>query len=228
MSNVKNVVLVHGAFVDGSSWVKVVRLLQKRGYHVASVQNPLTSLDADVDATRRVIDQQDGDVLLVGHSWGGAVVTQAANDEKVRGIVYISALVPDTGESASDLLHRMHAPMEGLHPDKHGLIWLNDAGAFGNVMANDLPRSDVEFLAAVSQPILASAFEEKIAHAAWHEKPSWYLITEGDQALPTPVQESLARQISAKSTRIQSSHLSLLSHPEAVADIVDHAAHTFK
>ena len=132
MDNRLDVVLVHGAFADGSSWFKVIELLQQRGFHVTAVQNPLTSLAADVDATLRVIERQPGNVLLVGHSWGGAVATQAGNHPKVRGIAYLSAMVPDSKESASELLTRLGAPMEGMSPDKSGLIWLDDANTYLN------------------------------------------------------------------------------------------------
>lgn len=175
---------MHGAFADGSSWSTVIGLLLQRGYQVTTVQNPLTSLAADVDATLKVIERQPGDVFLVGHSWGGAVVTQAGNHSKVHGIVYLSAMVPDSNESGVELLTRLKAPMEGMKPDKNGLIWLDDANAYAQVMAADVLMHEVRQLAAVQQPIAAAAFAEKVQHAAWRDKPSWYLVTEGDHVLP--------------------------------------------
>jgi pimeloyl-ACP methyl ester carboxylesterase len=219
-----DIVLVHGAFVDGSSWSKVIGALQRRGYHVTAVQSPLTSLEADVDATLRVIDRQPGDVMLVGHSWGGAVVTEAGNHPKVRGLVYLSALVPGTAESVNELLARLDAPMAGMSPDKNGMLWLDDAKAYANVMARDVPRRESLLLSAVQKPIAAGAFGEKVRHAAWHDKASWYLITQGDRALPTPVQEKLAKQINAQTRVLRSSHMSLVSHPGTVADLIDQAA----
>lgn len=221
---ITNIVLVHGAFADGSSWSAVTERLQAKGYHVAAVQNPLTSLQDDVDATQRVIARQHGDVLLVGHSWAGAVVTQAGNNEKVRGIVYLSALVPDSGESVCDLLNRLSSPMLGMTPDSHGLIWLDSPAAFQHVMAADVASDEVEKLAAVQQPIAASAFNDKIKQAAWKGKPSWYLLTQNDNALPYNVQKKIAAQTGAVTKTLHSSHLSLISHPDDVATFITKAA----
>jgi len=182
-SGLRDIVLVHGAFADGSSWARVIDILQRKGYHVTAVQNPLTSLADDVAATRRVLERQKGKVLLVGHSWAGAVVTEAGNAPNVKGLVYLSALVPDSDESVGELLARLQAPMDGLKPDGNGLIWLDDPAAFRQVMAGDLPAPTVRLLAAAQQPIAASAFGGKVVHAAWRDKPSWYLVTEDDHAL---------------------------------------------
>lgn len=222
---IHNIVLVHGAFTDGSCWSDVITILQHRGYHVVAVQNPLTSLDDDVAATRRVLERQHGPVVLVGHSWAGAVVTEAGNSDNVKAIVYLSALVPDSGESVSAMLARLHAPMQGMKPDQHGLIRLDDPNAYRQVMAGDVPMSRVRVLAAEEQPIAAEAFDGKVTNAAWHRKPSWYLITEGDHALPTAVQRTLAQQIGARSETVKSSHMSLVSHPDVVANLIDRAAH---
>ncbi|WP_057680409.1 alpha/beta fold hydrolase, partial [Xanthomonas euvesicatoria] len=151
VQSLPTIVLVHGAFADGSSWSGVIEALQRQGYHVTAVQNPLTSLADDVAATRRVLERQPGDVLLVGHSWGGAVVTESGNADNVKGIVYLSALVPDTGESVGTLLARLKAPMEGLQPDAQGLVWLDDAATYQHVMAADVPLAKVRQLAAVQQ-----------------------------------------------------------------------------
>ncbi|TWC65132.1 alpha/beta fold hydrolase [Herbaspirillum sp. SJZ099] len=221
-----DIVLVHGAFADGSSWSKVIALLQKKGYRVTAVQNPLTSLEADVTATTRVIERQPHDVLLVGHSWGGAVITEAGNHPKVHGLVYLSALTPDSGESVGQLLERLHAPMEGMAPDTNGLVWLDDPAAFAKVMAGDVASQEARRLAAVQQPIAAAAFSEKIGQAAWRGKPSWYLLTEGDHALPIAVQRKLAAMTGAHTVEIRSSHMSLVSHPDAVAALIDRAART--
>lgn len=218
------IVLVHGAFADGSSWAPVISRLQARGYHVTAVQNPLTSLADDVAATKRVLRRQTGDVLLVGHSWAGAVITEAGNAANVKGLVYLSALVPDSGESVSDLLKRLNAPMAGLTPDAEGLIWLDDAKAYRHVMAADVSEIKTAELAALQQPIAAATFSGKVSHAAWHDKPSWYLQTENDNALPLQVQRAIAHQIGARVTSISSSHMSLISNPDAVADLIDQAA----
>lgn len=219
-----SVVLVHGAFADGSSWSRVIPLLQKRGYRVTAVQLPLTSLADDVAATRRVIERQPGDVVLVGHSWGGVVVTEAGNVPTVKALVYLSALVPDSDESAQALLGRLNAPMEGLAPDAAGLIWLDDPQAFRALMGADLPLPTARALAAVQRPLAARAFGERVSHAAWRDKPSSYLVTTEDKALPPRVQRLIAGQLNALTLELRSSHLSMASHPDRVVDFIDGAA----
>jgi len=221
---VKDIVLVHGAFADGSSWSEVTALLQRKGYNVTAVQNPLTGLADDVAATRRVLERKGDSVLLVGHSWAGAVITEAGNAPNVKGLVYLSALVPDSNESVAELLTRQKAPMDGMQPDANGLVWLDDAGAFGKVMAGDVPLAKVQLLAAAQQPMAARAFEEKVTHAAWHDKPSWYLVTENDNALAPRVQRWTVQNIGAKSIALRSSHMSLVSHPKEVAAFIERAA----
>jgi len=220
----KNIVLVHGAFADGSSWAAVTERLQSKGYHVTAVQNPLTSLNDDVAATRRVLERQHGDVLLVGHSWAGAVITEAGNAPGVKGLVYLSALAPNSGESVADLLQWLGAPMEGMTADKNGLIWLDDAQAFHQVMANDLSESQARMWAAAQQPIAALAFSQNVRHAAWRDKPSWYLLTSNDNALKPATQLQIATEMGANLTRLSSGHMSMLSHPDAVAALIDQAA----
>lgn len=221
---IPNIVLVHGAFADGSSWARVIALLQKRGYHVSTVQLPLTSLADDVAATRRVIARQSGDVILVGHSWAGVVVTEAANTPAVKAVVYLSAMVPDSGESAAGMLQRLKSPMAGMQPDAHGLIWMDDPATFRHVMGGDLSPATAKALAAVAKPIAARSFADAVTHAAWHDKPTWYLITEDDHALPPAVQRQLAMQLRAQTMTLRSSHLSLVSHPREVADFIGQAA----
>lgn len=221
---IKNIVLVHGAFTDGSCWSEVISLLQDRGYHVTAVQNPLTSLRDDVAATERVLERQNGDVLLVGHSWAGAVITQAGNAGNVKGLVYLSALVPDSNQSVSDALARFHAPMKGMEADKNGLIWLDEPGLFHQVMANEISIKKSQLLAAVQQPVAAAAFQEKVKEAAWRKKPSWYLLTENDNALNQSVQAGFAHEAGARISRIRSDHLSMISHPEDVAALIAKAA----
>ncbi|CZV73195.1 alpha/beta hydrolase [Enterobacter cloacae] len=223
-SGVKNIVLVHGAFADGSNWSAVIALLQDRGYHVTAVQNPLTSLREDVAATERVLERQNGNVLLVGHSWAGAVITQAGNANNVKGLVYLSALVPDSNQSVSDALAHFNAPMKGMEADKNGLIWLDKPQLFHQVMANELSMKQSLLISAVQQPIAAAAFNEKVNAAAWREKPSWYLITENDNALNPLVQANFAREAGAHITRIHSDHLSMISHPKEVAALIVNAA----
>jgi pimeloyl-ACP methyl ester carboxylesterase len=188
------------------------------------VQNPLTSLADDVSATEKVLRRQAGGVLLVGHSWGGGVITQAGNAANVKALVYLSALAPDSGESVADLLQRLGAPMGGFMPDADGLIWLDDPGRFHQVMAADLPMEKARALASIQQPIAAAGFADRIQNAAWRGKPSWYLRTTQDRALPPAVQQAIAQRIGAKTVSIASSHMSLLSHPDRVARLIDQAA----
>ncbi|MET0266973.1 MAG: alpha/beta hydrolase [Duganella sp.] len=223
-SRINNIVLVHGAFNDGSSWAEVIGRLQNKGYRVSAVQNPLTSLADDVAATRRVVERQDGDVLLVGHSWAGVVVTEAGNAPKVKALAYLSAIVPDSGESAADFLTRRNAPMDGLRPDANGLLWLDGPEQYRAVMAHDVPLEKVRILAATQQPIAASAFAQKVGTAAWRTRPSWYLMTEDDHALPPAVQRWTIKHIGANSISLRSSHMSIISSPQEVADFIDRAA----
>lgn len=224
---VRNIVLVHGAFTDGSIWSDVVARLQAKGFTVTAVQNPLTSLAADVEATTRVLRRQQGDTLIVGHSWAGAVVTAAANEPNVRGIAYVSALVPDSNESVAAMFERQAVPMEALHADQDGWIWLDEA-TFGRVMAGDVAPAKVRLLTAMQQPIAAHAFGEKIGLAAWHDKPSFYLMTQGDAAVPEALQRKMSTQAGSTVTTLASSHLSMVSKPQAVSDFIERAAHALR
>lgn len=221
---IKNIVLVHGAFADGSSYHKVVERLQKKGYQVTAVQNPLTSLDADVSAVNQVLDRQDGDVVLVGHSWGGVVISEAGRHEKVKRLVYLSAIVPDSHETAVQALSRHGASGEGLTPDSRGVIWLPNAQVYQHVMANDLPLNKASVLWATQTPIHAVAFNQAVAAPAWQSKPGFYLLTEQDNALPFKVQQSFAKMMNAKTQTVNSGHLSMLSRPEAVVRLIEQAS----
>lgn len=223
---VRNVVLVHGAFVDGSSWNGVVAKLQQKGYHVSSVQNPLTSLADDVAATRRVLALQKGPTLLVGHSWGGTVITEAgANAPNVAGLVYIAAIAPDLHESAMDLMNRA-APMpasRNIAKDSSGFLWL-DRTKYHADFAADVPENLTRVLATAQVPIAATAFDETVSQVAWREKPSWYVLTTKDQAVSPAVEKFMADRMGAKVVPIASSHLAPVSHAGAIADVIDRAA----
>jgi pimeloyl-ACP methyl ester carboxylesterase len=223
---VRNVVLVHGAFVDGSSWNGVVAKLQQKGYHVSSVQNPLTSLADDVAATRRVLARQDGPTILVGHSWGGFVITEAgANAPNVAGLVYVAAIAPDLHESTMDLMKRAApAPAsQGITADPTGFLWL-DRGKYHADFAADVPENLTRVLSAAQQPIAARAFSEMVSQVAWREKPSWYIVTTRDRAISPEVEQFMANRMGAKIVPISSSHLVPVSHAGAVADVIDRAA----
>lgn len=223
---VHNVVLVHGAFVDGSSWNGVVAKLQQKGYHVSSVQNPLTSLADDVAATRRVLARQDGPTILVGHSWGGVVITQAgANAPNVAGLVYVAGIAPDLHETTADLMKR--APTmpagQGIVADPTGFLWL-DRTKYHADFAADVPENLTRVLATAQVPIAATAFSETVSQVAWKEKPSWYVLTTKDRALSPAIEKFMADRMKAKIVPIASSHLVPVSHAGAVADVIDRAA----
>jgi len=223
---VRNIVLVHGAFVDGSSWNGVVAKLQRKGYHVSSVQNPLTSLADDVAATRRVLAREDGPVLLVGHSWGGVVITEvAANAPNVAGLVYVAALAPDLHQSAVDLM-KQGAPMpsaQSISKDANGFLWL-DRARYHADFAADVPESVTRVLAAAQVPIAAKAFNEPVDQVGWKDKPSWYVLTTQDRAVSPALQKTIAEHIGAKVVPVASSHLVPVSHAGALADAIDRAA----
>ncbi|MFM0510426.1 alpha/beta fold hydrolase [Paraburkholderia sp. RL17-373-BIF-A] len=222
---VRNVVLVHGAFVDGSSWNGVVAKLQQKGYHVSSVQNPLTSLADDVAATRRVLARQNGPTILVGHSWGGVVITEAgANAPNVAGLVYIAAIAPDLHESTMDLMKRAPAAAgASIMTDSSGFLWL-DRTKYHADFAADVPENLTRVLATAQVPIAATAFNETVSQVAWKEKPSWYVLTTRDRAVSPDVEKFMADRMGAKIVPMASSHLAPVSHAGAIADVIDRAA----
>ncbi|MFM0338102.1 alpha/beta fold hydrolase [Paraburkholderia fungorum] len=224
---VRNVVLVHGAFVDGSSWNGVIAKLQQKGYHVSSVQNPLTSLADDVAALRRVLARQDGPTILVGHSWGGVVITEAggSNAPNVAGLVYIAAIAPDLHESTMDLMKRAAPAPAGdsIITDPSGFLWL-DRTKYHADFAADVPENLTRVLSAAQQPIAAKAFTETVSHVAWKEKPSWYVLTTKDRTVSPEIEKFMADRMGARIVPMASSHLAPVSHAGAVADVIDRAA----
>ncbi|CAB3777504.1 Pyrethroid hydrolase [Paraburkholderia ultramafica] len=221
----RNVVLVHGAFADGSSWDKVIPLLEARGLHVVAVQNPLSSLADDVSATKRVIDQQQGPVILVGHSWGGVVVSEAGNDDKVKSLVYVAAFAPDSGQSIADMTKGMPAPVwaSELRKDDAGYLTLSTKAVLDD-FAQDLPLPEQRVIAATQAPWASGCIDEKVTKAAWHDKPSYFVITGKDRMIDPNLQQTMARNIDAKVTRINASHVAMVSQPKAVADAIITAA----
>jgi len=218
---VKNVVLVHGAFADGSGWRGVYDILTKKGYNVAIVQIPLTSLKDDVAATQRVLDRLDGPTVLVGHSWGGAVITEAGNDPKVVSLVYVAAFVPDAGESAGQWATSVPpAPENGIiAPEKDGFFFYNKA-KFHAGFAADLSKEESDFMEASQVPIAASSFGAQITKAAWKTRPSFAVLTTQDKSILPEIQTKMYKRANSTVTELKSSHVGFISHPAAVADVI--------
>lgn len=223
---IKNVVLVHGAFADGSGWRGVYDELTKRGYRVTIVQNPLTSLADDVAATKRALDRQDGPAILVGHSWGGTVITEAGVHPKVAGLVYVSALSPDAGETTAQQYAGFSGPPEFVidtHGDGFGFLKPEN---FKIGFAADAIDADAAFLRDSQVPINMSAFENKLQHAAWRTKPSWAVIATDDKAFDLRMLRHMAKRINAKITEVAASHAVFMTQAKVVADVIDEAAKT--
>lgn len=221
---VRNVVLVHGAFADGSGWRGVYDQLTARGYRVSIVQNPLTSLADDVAATRRVLARQDGPTILVGHSYGGTVITEAGNDPKVAGLVYVSALAPDVGESTGEQFAEIPAPADfviDVQPDGFGFVNLEK---FKLGFAGDTSDADAAFLRDSQVPIAMSIFSTKLTQAAWRSKPSWAVVATQDNAIDPRLLRRMAQRIGAVTEEVAGSHVVFVTQPRAVADVIDRAA----
>lgn len=219
------IVLVHGAWANGSSWEKVIPLLQAKGLEVVAVHNPASSLEADVAATRRVIDDQKGTVVLVGHSYGGAVITEAGTSDKVRALVYVAAFAPAAGESVNSIVGAHGRPewFGAIHADAGGyLTWSADGMA--RYFAPDLPPAEAALLAATQAPLFAGAFDGKVTTAAFAEKPSWFVIADDDRIIPAPLQAFFAERMGATTVHVPASHVAMLSQPETVAQAILAAA----
>ena len=221
----KNVVLVHGAFADGSGWEGVYRVLRKDGFTVSIVQNPTISLAGDVQATRRVLSTQDGPVILVGHSYAGAVITEAGNDPNVVALVYINAFAPDAGESISSLIKDPPPdnPMAPLLPPQDGFLLL-DKSRFVAAFAADVDPARAAFMADAQVPWGVEAVGTPISQPAWRSKPSWHLIGTGDRMIPPPLQRTMAKRSGATVVEVAGSHAIYVSQPAAVARIIATAA----
>jgi pimeloyl-ACP methyl ester carboxylesterase len=221
------IVLVHGALIDGSSWRGVYDVLQKDGYRVSIVQPPLTGFGEDVAATRRVLDQLDGPVVLVGHSYGGSIITVAGADPKVRALVYVAALQPDVGETSAEAAPPQTQAGNDLRPAKDGFIFLDPAKFAADVGA-DLPKATAEFMARSQMPILGTAFSTKLTIAAWRDKPSYAILAAEDRALELSAGRRMADRAGSKVTVLKGSHLIHVSQPRAVARVIETAARAVK
>jgi pimeloyl-ACP methyl ester carboxylesterase len=220
---VKNIVLVHGYFADGSGWKAVSDILTRDGYNVSIVQEPETSFADDVKATTRVIDAQDGPSILVGHSYGGAVITQAGNDSKVAGLVYVAAFQPDAGESAATLNSKMPSATKAIKPTADGYLYLDPAN-FHQDFAADLPAGEASFMARSQVMPNAQSFGTPITTAAWKTKPSWAVVATADRAINPDLERFMTKRAGSKTIEINSSHVAYMSHPAEVAKLIEQAA----
>ena len=222
---VKNIVLVHGAFADGTSWSKLIPILEARGYHVTAAQNPLTSLKDDVDATKRILALQDGPTILVGHSWGGVVITQAGTDPKVAGLVYVAAYAPDAGKSANETStpFGITQGQRAITVDGEHFARLSPEGVL-NSFADGLPMQDRRLILAVQGQSYGPMFDEKITDAAWQTKPSWHVIATLDHMLPPAMEQEAVARTKGEAFPVPTCHVAMLQAPEKVADAIDDAA----
>lgn len=221
----KNVVLVHGGFVDGAGWESVYKTLKKNGYNVSIVQNPTISLEDDVAATKRVLAAQDGPAILVGHSYGGAVITEAGNDPKVAALVYISAFAPDKGESVASLIKDPPpgAPVPPILPPNDGYLSL-DKEKFSASFAADVDEDKAAFMADSQVPWGVAALSGTISEPAWKKKPSWYMVATEDKMIPPDAQRMMSKRAGATVTETKGSHAIYVSQPDAVVALIEKAA----
>jgi pimeloyl-ACP methyl ester carboxylesterase len=228
-AQVKNIVIVHGAFADGSGFKAVFNILTKKGYNVTVVQNPLSSLKDDVDATNRILDKQDGPTVLVGHSYGGTVITEAGANSKVAALVYIAAFMPDKGENTLKwVMSAPPAPENGiLPPDDKGFVYY-DKAKFHAGFAGDLSKAEADFMFASQGPTAAQCFGAPVADAAWKTKPTYAIVATEDKSIVPDVERAMYKRAGAKVTEIKGSHVIFISQPEAVAKVIMDAANSVK
>src|ERR1700722_947594 len=221
---VNNIVLVHGAFADGSGWLRLYKLLKADGYKVSVVGNPNTGLDDDAAATKRVIDRQDGPCILVGHSYGGAIITVAGNHPNVAGLVYVSAFAPDKGDTLGALLGVYPPdPLTGIDAPEDGFVWYNLAKYHSGFCA-DIPEDEAAFMADAQVPVSASAFGYVFGEPAWRSKPTWYIVASEDHTIQPALEHFMGQRTGGKVSEIAGSHLIFISHPDQVAAVVEEAA----
>ena len=225
MSTARNVVLVHGGFVDGSGWQQVYQLLRRDGFDVSIVQNPTLTLEGDAEATRLILQRQDGPAVLVGHSYGGAVISEAGTHPAVAALVYISAFAPDKGESVNTLIAGFPAdgPQPPILPPQDGFLFL-DRDKFPASFAEDVPLEEARFMADSQVPWGVDALGGAVTEPAWRQKPSWYLVTSEDPMIPPSAQRAMAERAGATVVETSASHSVYVSQPQAVADLIKQAA----
>ena len=224
-SGIKNVVLVHGGFVDGSGWEGVYRILRKDGFTVTIVQNPTLSLAGDVAVTKRALAALDGPAILVGHSYGGVVITEAGNDPNVAGLVYVAAFAPDKGESVSSLIKNppAGAPVPPILPPQDGFLFL-DRGKFAASFAADVNEDAAAFMADAQVPWGVEALDGAVTEPAWKSKPSWYLVATSDKMIPPDAQRAMSKRAGSTVVEVKGSHAVYVSQPREVAHLIEQAA----
>ena len=220
------IVLVHGAFADASGWSRVIPILQRDGYFVTAVQIPLTSLSDDIATAKRVVDSQKGPVVLVGHSYGGAVITgAAAGNPNVKALVYLAAFAPEAGEPLGAPGKKFAQPPlnSALVPDSAGFLYI-DRGKFHDAFCKDLPEAEARVMAATQKPLSGSVFEASVSAAAWKTVPSWYVVSSQDRAINPELERFYAKRMGATTSEIAASHVAFLSHPREAAKVIEDAA----
>lgn len=222
-TGIKNVVLVHGAFADGSGWEAVAKILEKDGYTVSVAQPPETSYAEDVKYTRAAIDAMDGPVVLVGHSYGGSIITEAGNDPKVSALVYIAAFALDDGESCASIEQALPPASKAFKPDSNGNWWI-EQGHFAADFAADVPPVVSHFMAVSQVPISTDSFTHKVTSPAWKTKPTWYMVATADRSINPDQERMMAKRAHAKTIEVKASHVAYMSHPKETAKLIEEAA----
>jgi pimeloyl-ACP methyl ester carboxylesterase len=225
-TRIHNVVIVHGAFADASGWEAVYKILVKDGYHVTLVQNPTSSLAEDVTATKYALERQNGPVVLVGHSWGGTVITQAGNDEKVKSLVYVAAFIPDAGESTLDLVNTVKEQPKGiLAPDANGNVYLGKA-TFQETFANGETKEKSDFMYDSQIPLTVKSFTDKVTDASWKNKPVYAVKPSNDETINMRLEDMMYKRANAKVTHVTGGHTLFMTQPKAIAAVIEAAANS--
>src|SRR5271156_616749 len=220
---IKNVVLVHGAFADGSGWKKVAEILKKDGYKVSVAQPPETSYADDQKYTKAAIDAMDGPVVLVGHSYGGSIITEAGNHPNVKALVYIAAFALDEGESCASIEQAVPQASKAFKSDSNGLWWIEQAH-FAADFAADIPRDEAEFMAIAQVPISTDSFTHQVKNPAWKHKPTWYMVASADRSINPEQERMMAKRAHATMVEVNASHVAYMSHPKETAKLIEEAA----